>query len=90
MVEIQVPIRSSNEGVRAARREVKAFLAYVNDKLSGGRPDRHDTATGAYVFMRTFLELLEREVARQDAATERANRPPPPPSPPSIREKRGR
>lgn len=85
MVEIQVPIRMSNDGLRAARREVKAFLAYSSDKAAGGRPDRHDTATLAYVVLRTFYELLDREVARQELVSR-----PAPTREPTIREKRGR
>lgn len=89
MVEIQVPIQIGNDNARAARREIKAFLAYVNEKQAGDRPDRHDTATQAYVTLRTFLELVTREIARQDAATERANRPATPTAP-TTREQRGR
>lgn len=89
MVELQVPIRASNEGIRAARREIKAFLAYATDKQAGGRPDRHDTATLSYVVLRTFLELLDREVTRQDQAVARANKPTPQ-AEPTIRERRGR
>lgn len=89
MVEIQVPIRASNDGIRAAKREIKAFLAYATDKQAGGRPDRHDTATLSYVVLRAFLEKLEIEVARQDAAVAHAARPIPPKEP-TIRERRGR
>lgn len=87
MVEVSVQI--GNENARAARREIKAFLLYVTDKAAGGRPDRHDTATQAYVTLRTILEKLEREITRQDAQTARANQPPTPREP-TVRERRNR
>lgn len=87
MLEISVPITIGNDSARALKREVKAFLLYVDDKMAGGRPDRHDTATPAYVAMRTILAVLEREIARQDAQQAKASAPP---RQPTIREQRGR
>lgn len=87
MVELSVQI--GNENARAARRELKAFLLYVTDKAAGGRPDRHDTATQAYVTLRTILEKLDREIIRQDTQTAKQSQPPTPREP-TIRERRGR
>jgi hypothetical protein len=87
MIEISVPITLGNEPARSFKREVKAFLAYVDDKMAGGRPDRHDTATQAYVAMRIILARVEQEIARQDARDQVAARPP---RQPTIREQRGR
>lgn len=73
---IKVEIEIGNDAARAARREIRRFLDYETSGMTGERSDRQDTAALGYVVLRRFLEILNHEVARQDAEATRPERVP--------------
>lgn len=83
---VEITLAMTNDGARAFKRELKWFLGAMNEKLTGERYDRNDSATPAYVLGRTLLEKLNLEISRQDEAQPKATAP----REPTIRERRGR
>ena len=62
---IVLETKISNEGARAALRELRAFLARSMVKATRERP--HPTAAKAYVILQDIHDRLEARIADQDA-----------------------
>jgi hypothetical protein len=59
VVEIQIKV--SNDGARAAKREILAFLEFAKQKAAKRPPEYpHPTASSAYVVLRDILDAIER------------------------------
>jgi len=87
---LAIEIQLSNDGARAARSEIRSFLAHENKKMAGDLPDRQKNAALGYAILRSIMEKIDREVTAQDqriAVRERHEREQ---SRPTVREARGR
>lgn len=72
MIELQLTI--SNDGARAARKDLRAFLDEQDAKMAGDKPDPGRTASLSYVVLRNILEKLELKIDAQERRARDAER----------------
>ncbi len=68
MIRISLDIPVSNEGARAAQREIRAFLARVQEKAAHAPADHPNiSASRAYVVLEDILAQLTSKIVAQDS-----------------------